>query len=100
METGWILRRGLATGAINYMIDRKRYSNDFGRALIVMKNLITLPLSVLRAVSLIKETRHWLPASHPICVSIGRNLAAFGFSPAPYKSPSTLSAPTRAINKR
>jgi GT2 family glycosyltransferase len=84
MEARWILRRGLAIGAINYQIDRKRYSAPLGGSLILVKNLLTLPLSALRAVSMFRRTRCWLPTVHPICVSLGRNLAAFGYSPIPY----------------
>lgn len=92
MEAGWILRRGLAIGAINYQIDCKRYPSRLGRSLIFVKNFLTLPLSALRAVSMFRRTRRLLPTLHPICVATGRNLAAFGFSPSPYERPSRPNA--------
>ena len=86
MDINWLLRRGVATGVINYTIDRKRNPDAIGYLKLLPKNLISLGLSLGRAASLLRSTRHWAPASHPICVSVGRTLGAFGFAPAMYKA--------------
>jgi glycosyltransferase involved in cell wall biosynthesis len=86
MDMVWVLRRGFTTGVINYTIDRKRRPGAIGFTIVLAKNVISLGLSVGRAARVFWETRHWLPASFPICVSIGRTLGVFGFAPAPYKA--------------
>ena len=85
-----MLHRALTTGVINYTIDRKVHPNASGYFKLMIKNALTLPLSLTRAARLYYQTRHWLPASFPILVSIGRNLGAFGFAPAPYKASTVL----------
>lgn len=85
MKAAWVLRRSITTGVINYTIDQKRYSGRRA-ALLVLKNLISLGIAPLRAASALLATGHWLPASHPLCLSIGRNLAALGLAPTPYKA--------------
>ncbi len=100
MRLGWLLRRGLHTGVINYTIDRKRHASPFGALRMGAKNLASLPVALLRAAALLAKTRRLPPALHPIAVSIGRNLAPFGLAPAPYKSTNipltSLSAPLAA----
>jgi len=86
MDMQWLIRRGFTTGVINYTIDRKRRANRLGYLTLLVKNLVSLGLSIGRAALIYRDTRHWLPASFPICVSIGRTLGAFGFAPAPYKA--------------
>jgi glycosyltransferase involved in cell wall biosynthesis len=86
LATHWLLRRALTTGAINYTIDRKRHPDKLGYAALWIKNLLTLPLSLIRAARLLAITGHWLPASFPVLVSVGRSLAALGFAPTPYKA--------------
>ena len=86
MDVHWLIRRGLATGVINYTIDRKRNPDAIGYFKLLGKNLVSLALSLGRAASLLRSTHHWAPAFHPICVSVGRTLGAFGFAPAPYKA--------------
>ena len=83
---GYVLRRGVATGVINYAIDRKHRPGAAGFALLAAKNAVSLALSLGRAAGLLWSTRHWLPASFPICMAIGRALGSFGFAPAPYKA--------------
>ncbi len=80
-----MMRRGVTTGVINYTIDRKRHPHALGYIALWGKNIVSLPLSLIRAAQLYRQTRHWLPALHPVLVSLGRSLAALGFSPAPYK---------------
>jgi glycosyltransferase involved in cell wall biosynthesis len=85
-KTPWVLRRSIATGAINYRIDQKRYRGLCGAAWLLLKNFISLGISPFRAARALAATGHWLPASHPLCLSIGRNLAAFGLAPTPYQA--------------
>jgi glycosyltransferase involved in cell wall biosynthesis len=85
MDVHWLIRRGVAIGVINYTMDRKRNPDAIGYLWLLVKNLVSLGLSLGRAASLYGSTRHWAPASYPICVSVGRTLGAFGFAPAPYK---------------
>jgi glycosyltransferase involved in cell wall biosynthesis len=82
----WVFGRSIATGVINYTIDRKRHPGRLGAAWLVLKNLISLGIAPFRAVRALLATGHWLPASHPLGLSIGRNLAALGLAPTPYKA--------------
>jgi glycosyltransferase involved in cell wall biosynthesis len=86
MRPQWVLRRSITTGVINYTIDQKRYPGRRGAALLVVKNVISLGIAPLRAARALLATGHWLVASHPLCLSIGRNLAALGLAPTPYKA--------------
>jgi len=86
MAMPWILRRALTTGVINYTIDRKRHPDKLGYAALWIKNLLSLLLSLVRACRLFVKTGHWLPASFPVLVSVGRSMGALGFAPAPYKA--------------
>ena len=86
MKTKWVLARSIATGVINYTIDQKRYPGRRGAAWLLLKNFISLGISPFRAVRALLATGHWLPASHPLCLSIGRNLAALGLAPTPYRA--------------
>ena len=54
-------------------------------AWLILKNFISLGIAPFRAAWALTATGHWLPASHPLCLSIGRNLAAFGVAPTPYQ---------------
>jgi glycosyltransferase involved in cell wall biosynthesis len=83
---GWVLARSVRTGVINYTVDQKRYPGLRGAAWLVLKNCISLGISPLRAARALLATGHWLPASHPLCLSIGRNLAALGLAPTPYRA--------------
>lgn len=82
-RAGWLMKRSLRTGAINYTIDRIRH----GSALLPMfKNAASLGLSLVRAAMILVRTRRALPASHPILMSVGRIMASLGSSPAPYRA--------------
>lgn len=82
----WVLRRSITTGVINYTIDQKRYPGLRGGAWLLLKNLVSLAIAPFRAAKALLATGHWLSASHPLCLSIGRNLAALGLAPTPYKA--------------
>jgi glycosyltransferase involved in cell wall biosynthesis len=86
MKAKWVLGRSIATGVINYTIDQKRYQGRLGTARLLLKNFISLGIAPFRAARALLATGHWLPASHPLCLSIGRNLAALGLAPTPYRA--------------
>lgn len=104
MKTKWVLARSIATGVINHTIDQKRYPGRRGAAWLLLKNFISLGISPFRAVGTLLATGHWLPASHPLCLSIGRNLAALGLAPTPYRAanvtPLFETAPDNAAQTR
>ena len=87
MAPRWIMERSLRTGIINYSIDRARRPGLKGGLLLAGKNLVSLCLSVVRAVSAAVKTGALLPATHPPLMSIGRVLASFGITLTPYKAP-------------
>lgn len=93
MKPMWVMRRSISTGVINYTIDCKRYPGGRGAAWVISKNFLSLGIAPFRAVRALLETGHWLPASHPLCLSIGRNLAAMGSVPTPYKATGAVSSP-------
>jgi glycosyltransferase involved in cell wall biosynthesis len=86
MKARWVLARSIATGVINYTIDQKRHPGRLGGAWLLLKNLISLGIAPFRAIRALLATGHWLTAFHPLCLSIGRNLAALGLAPTPYKA--------------
>jgi glycosyltransferase involved in cell wall biosynthesis len=86
MKAKWVLGRSIATGVINYTIDQKRYQGRAGTARLLLKNFVSLGIAPFRAARALLATGHWLPASHPLCLSIGRNLAALGLAPTPYRA--------------
>ncbi len=85
----FLMRRSLRTGMINYAIDRKYRPGAAGLATLALKNLVSLGLSLPRAIGLLVQRRHWLPASHPPLMSIGRMAAMFGGTAEPYKVSNT-----------
>jgi len=79
----FLMTRSIRTGSINYLVDRK---NGLPAAAALLKNVVSLGLSVGRSLAVLMRTGHPVPASHPFLVSIGRFYAAFGFLPTPYKA--------------
>jgi glycosyltransferase involved in cell wall biosynthesis len=86
MTARWVMARSIATGVINYTIDQRRFQGRLAATALVLKNLVSLALAPFRAAGVLLATRHWLPASHPLCLSVGRNLAALGLQPDPYRA--------------
>lgn len=82
----FMLRRSICIGAINYTIDRKRFPDSKGAIGLIVKNWMTVGLALLRAANIFLRTGDWLRASYPLCLSVGRNMAAIGFVPFPYKA--------------
>jgi glycosyltransferase involved in cell wall biosynthesis len=86
MEPKWIMTRSLRTGIINYSIDRARRPGLQGAVLLQAKNVISLGLSLVRAVSVFAKTGEPLVATHPVLLSVGRVLASIGITLSPYKA--------------
>lgn len=91
-SAAWLMRRSMRTGAINYVIDRKRARSNKARALLLVKNVASLGLGVVRSIAMLMRTRKPLPSTHPILMSIGRTTASLGFLPTPYKAEVASSA--------
>lgn len=85
----WLMRRSIRTGSINYVIDSKHLAAP---ARLHAKNLVSLGLSIFKAIGLLARTKRLLPATHPVLMSIGRVTASFGFLPVPYKASEIPSA--------
>ena len=83
----FMIQRSIGIGAINYTIDRKRFSGGRGALRLALKNAAALGLALTRSASIFLRTGDWLRASYPLCLGIGRNMAALGFTPTPYKAP-------------
>jgi glycosyltransferase involved in cell wall biosynthesis len=78
----FLMRRSLRTGSINYVIDRTRMPAFQA----VAKNFVSLGLGLVRSLAAFGRTRAWLPASHPLLISVGRVMASLGMLPTPYKA--------------
>jgi GT2 family glycosyltransferase len=85
LAAGWVLRRSLATGAINYSVDRLAARSLLARLTLFAKNVAIGPISLKRAAFMLADMKHPLAATHPIGVAIGRWMAFFGLSPQPYR---------------
>jgi glycosyltransferase involved in cell wall biosynthesis len=87
LQAGWILRRGLRIGAINYRIDRSIAHSWRGRLWLVAKTAAIAPLSLARAAELLMQGKPPLVSAHPILIALGRIFAAFGVEPEQYRAP-------------
>ncbi|MBY6241005.1 glycosyltransferase family 2 protein [Methylosinus sp. Sm6] len=87
LTLAWVLKRSLATGAINYSIDRLAAPGRLARLRLFAKNVALTPMSLHRASRMLAARRHPLAAAHPIGVAIGRWLASVGLMPQPYRHP-------------
>jgi glycosyltransferase involved in cell wall biosynthesis len=85
LALGWVLRRSLATGAINYSIDRLAARSLRDRLLLVAKNIALGPVSLHRALRMLRQSKHPLAATHPIGIAVGRLLASVGAMPQTYR---------------
>jgi glycosyltransferase involved in cell wall biosynthesis len=82
---GWILRRGLRIGAINYLVQYKAANSAAARGRVRAAMLARLPLSLIRAVRLLVTTRP-VVAAHPVMVALGSALVAVGVEQRPYEA--------------
>ena len=87
---GWIAKRGLRIGAINYRVQYKAAGGAMARARVFAQMVGRLPLSLVRAARLL-PTAKAVVAMHPVMVAVGSVLAAFGFDPKPYEASKIVS---------
>ncbi|RZN11207.1 glycosyl transferase family A [Bradyrhizobium genosp. SA-3] len=87
---GWIAKRGLRIGAINYRVQSKAARSAAARMLVFAQMVGRLPLSLVRAASLLTSSRT-VVAMHPVMVALGSVLAAFGIEPKPYEASKIMS---------
>ena len=85
---GWILRRGLRIGAINYRIDRRHAPTGSSVLRVHGKNAALVPVSLWRAVRSLARSRSALIAAHPLAVAAGRLLASVGIEAHQYRASS------------
>jgi GT2 family glycosyltransferase len=83
---GWLVRRGLRIGAINYHIQRKAAPTVWSRTLLIAKMFGMLPFSLFRAARLVVGERKMIVAMHPMTVAVGSALATIGIEPQPYEA--------------
>lgn len=87
---GWIAKRGLRIGAINYRVQSKAAQSASARMLVFAQMVGRLPLSLVRAVGLLTSSKT-VVAMHPVMVALGSVLAAFGIEPKPYEASKIVS---------
>ncbi|WP_439359819.1 glycosyltransferase family 2 protein [Bradyrhizobium sp. DASA03007] len=87
---GWIAKRGLRIGAINYRVQSKAARSAAARMLVFAQMAGRLPLSLVRAASLLTSSKT-VVAMHPVMVALGSVLAAFGIEPKPYEASKIVS---------
>jgi GT2 family glycosyltransferase len=83
---GWLARRSLRIGVINYHVQRKAAKTMGSRLTLLARMLAILPLSLFRAARLYLTEHRAVIALHPVIVAVGTALAAFGVDPQPYKA--------------
>jgi GT2 family glycosyltransferase len=88
---GWLARRGLRIGAINYHVQRKAARTVWSRARLIAKMFAMLPFSLFRAGRLVLSERKAVVAMHPMTVAVGSVLATIGIEPQPYQASNIVS---------
>jgi glycosyltransferase involved in cell wall biosynthesis len=86
LQPGWVLRRGLRIGAINYRIDRGASGTPLRRLRLAAKNLVLVPVSAARSLVLVMRRKSLLVALHPLAIAVGRIVASFGGEPEQYRA--------------
>jgi glycosyltransferase involved in cell wall biosynthesis len=86
VRPGWILKRGLRIGAINYCIDRREARNRIARLNVALKNAGIVAFAGYKSVRLILSGSPALETVHPLVIALGRCLAAFGIYPEQYRA--------------
>lgn len=82
---GWLLRRGLRIGAINYHVQWKIARGLWSRARLAAKMALLFPASFVKAAMLLASGQSMLTVCHPIIVAAGSALASIGIEPQQYK---------------
>jgi GT2 family glycosyltransferase len=90
-NVGWLARRGLRIGAINYHVQRKAARTAWARGVLVARMLAIVPLSLFRAGRLMLSERKAVVAMHPMTVAAGSWLAVAGIEPKPYEASKIIS---------
>jgi GT2 family glycosyltransferase len=85
-KLGWIMRRSLRIGAINYHIERRGANSVWSRAAVMAKMFGLVPFSFYRVARLFLRQQQAIIAMHPMMVAIGSALAVVGIEPQPYAS--------------
>jgi GT2 family glycosyltransferase len=88
---GWLVRRGLRIGAINYHIQRKAAQTVWSRTRLIAKMCVILPFSMFRAGRMLVSERKAVVAMHPLTVAVGSVLATVGIEPQPYEASKIVS---------
>jgi GT2 family glycosyltransferase len=83
---GWLARRGLRIGAINYHIQRKAARTVWSRTKLIVRTFGLLPFSLFRAGRLVFSEHRAILAMHPMTVAVGSVLATVGIEPQPYEA--------------
>ena len=86
LRPGWILRRGLRIGAINYHVEMSAAVSWLGRVRPKAKSAAIFPLAIFRSARLVLAGHSPLVAIHPVIIACGRVLAAFGVEPEQYRA--------------
>ncbi|MGX9431235.1 MULTISPECIES: glycosyltransferase family 2 protein [Bradyrhizobium] len=90
-KLGWIVRRGLRIGAINYHIERKGAQSTWSRAAVMAKMFGLVPFSLFRATRIVLKEHQPIIAMHPMMVAVGSALAVLGIEPRPYAASKIVS---------
>ena len=88
---GWLVRRSLRIGAINYHIQRKGARTAGSQTLLIARMFAMLPYSLFRAVRLLLREHKAVVAMHPMIVAVGSVLATIGIEPQPYEASKIVS---------
>jgi GT2 family glycosyltransferase len=83
---GWLVRRSLRIGAINYHIQRKAAGTLWSQTRLIAKMYGMLPFSLFRAGRLFLIEHKAVVAMHPMIVAVGSVLATVGIEPQPYEA--------------
>lgn len=82
---GWLVRRGLRIGAINYHVQWKIARGSWSRTKLAAKMALLVPASFVKAVVLLASGQSGMTVCHPIIVAIGSALASIGIEPEQYR---------------
>lgn len=83
---GWIVRRGLRIGAINYHVEHKAAQTIWSRAVVKAKMFGLVPFSLFRFTRIVLKEQQAVIAMHPMAVALGSALAVLGIEPQPYSA--------------
>lgn len=82
---GWLVRRGLRIGAINYHVQWKIARGMWSRTKLAAKMALLVPVAFVRATVLLASGQSTMTVCHPIIVAFGSALASVGIEPEQYR---------------